>query len=176
MKTFVLERHQIINRTSSETFDFFSDAFNLERITPPFLRFRIVTTPPIQMEKGRLIDYQLALFGVPFRWRTVIEEWSPETHFVDRQLKGPYRLWHHTHTFEELGPHRILMKDVVRYRIPFGPIGRLAQWLFVGRMLRLIFDYRATATARILNGTPVVECPTSDELARSLPLPAFKEV
>ena len=175
MNTYVLERHQIINRSKKETFDFFSDAFNLERITPPFLRFRILTPPPILMEKGRLIEYQLALFAIPFRWRTVIEDWSPETHFVDRQLKGPYRLWHHTHTFEELGPNRILMKDIVRYRIPFGPIGQLARWLFVGRMLRLIFDYRATATARLLNGTSLVESPTSEELAGSLPVPAFQE-
>jgi len=176
MKTFVLERHQIINRSKSETFDFFSDAFNLERITPPFLRFRILTPPPIAMEKGQLIEYQLALFGIPFRWRTVIEDWSPQSHFVDRQLRGPYRLWHHTHTFEELEPNRVLMKDVVRYRIPFGPLGQLAQWLFVGRMLRLIFDYRATTTARLLNGTPQVERPNREELARSLPVPAFKEL
>lgn len=175
MKTFVLERHQIINRSKSETFDFFSDAFNLERITPPFLRFRILTPPPIVMEKGRLIEYQLALFGIPFRWRTVIEDWSPQSHFVDRQLRGPYRLWHHTHTFEELEPGRILMKDVVRYRIPFGPLGQLAQWLFVARMLSLIFDYRATTTAKLLNGTAQVEYPTGDELARSLPVPALSE-
>jgi len=176
MKTYVLERNQIINRSKSETFDFFSDAHNLERITPPFLKFRIITPRPIIMEKGRLIDYQLALFGIPFRWRTVIEEWSPETHFVDRQLKGPYLLWHHTHTFEELTSRRILMKDIVRYRIPLGPLGQVAQALFVGGMLKMIFDYRATTTASLLNGTDHVERPTDDELARSAPLPLFSEV
>lgn len=171
MKTYILQRSQIINRSKSETFDFFSDAFNLERITPPFLRFKILTPRPIVMEKGRLIEYQLSLFGVPFKWKTIIEEWSPETHFVDRQLKGPYLLWHHTHTFEEIGVGRILMKDIVRYRIPFGPFGLLAHWLFVERMLTKIFDYRAVSTAELLNGTPRVEAPTADELARSMPLP-----
>ena len=171
MKTYILQRSQIINRSKSETFDFFSDAFNLERITPPFLRFKILTPPPIVMEKGQLIEYQLSLFGVPFKWKTIIEEWSPEPHFVDRQLKGPYSLWHHTHTFEEVGNGRILMKDIVRYRIPFGPFGIIAHWLFVERMLNKIFDYRAVTTAELLNGTPRVEAPTADELARSTPLP-----
>lgn len=165
MQTYILERSQIITRTKSETFDFFSDAYNLERITPPFLRFRILTPRPIRMEKGALIDYRLALFGIPFKWRTVIEDWSPETHFVDRQLRGPYQLWHHTHTFEELRPGRILMRDIVRYRIPFGPFGMIAHWLFVRRMLELIFNFRATATAELLNGVPTVERPTAGELA-----------
>jgi ligand-binding SRPBCC domain-containing protein len=163
MKTYILQRSQIITRSKAETFDFFSDAFNLERITPPFLRFRILTPRPITMAKGVLIDYQLSLFGVPFKWRTIIEEWSPETHFVDRQLRGPYRLWHHTHTFEEIGPNRILMRDIVRYRIPFGPFGQIAHGLFVRRMLDLIFDYRATATASLLNGTAMVELPDERE-------------
>ena len=165
MRTYILERSQIITRTKSETFDFFSDAYNLERITPPFLRVRIQTPRPIIMEKGALIDYRLALFGVPFKWRTIIEDWSPETHFVDRQLRGPYQLWHHTHTFEELGPRRILMRDIVRYRIPFGPFGMSAHCLFVRRMIELIFDYRATATAELLNGVKTVERPTTSELA-----------
>lgn len=172
MKTFILQRRQIINRSKTETFDFFSDAFNLERITPPFLRFRILTAPPVLMEKGRLIDYQLSLFGIPFKWRTIIEDWSPETHFVDRQLKGPYSLWHHTHTFEEIAEGRILMTDTVRYRIPFGPFGLIAHLLFVERMLRMIFDYRAVTTAELLNGTASVEFPTDDELARATLLPA----
>lgn len=153
MKTYLLEREQIIPRSQSETFDFFSDAFNLERITPPFLRFRILTPAPIEMKSGALIEYQLALFGIPFRWKTIIEEWRPETHFVDQQLKGPYALWHHTHTFEETEPGKTIMKDIVRYRIPFGPLGRLAHVLFVRRMLDRIFDYRAQATAKLLSDT-----------------------
>lgn len=150
MKTYLLEREQIVPKSRREVFAFFSDAFNLERITPPFLRFRILTSPPIQMKAGALIEYRLALFGIGFRWKTLIESWEPETHFVDRQLKGPYALWHHTHTFEEIAPGQTRMRDLVRYRLPLGPLGSIAHRLFVRRMLDQIFDYRTAATAEIL--------------------------
>lgn len=150
MYTYILERTQIVPRSRAETFAFFSDAFNLERITPPFLQFRIVTPAPIKLDEGTLIEYRLNLYGIPFRWRTLIERWQPEETFVDTQLNGPYTLWRHTHTFEELGPNRTLMRDRVLYRLPFGIFGRLAHWLFVRRALALIFDYRATATAELL--------------------------
>jgi len=152
MKTYVLEREQIISLSVEDTFAFFSDAYNLEKITPEFLNFRILTPAPIKMEAGTLIEYKLSLFGIPFKWRTLIEEWDVNRKFVDTQIKGPYALWHHTHTFEELSPGRTLMRDIVRYRIPFGPIGRLAHWFFVERMLRIIFDYRARATDCLMNG------------------------
>ncbi len=150
MHTYILERKQIVPRSRAETFAFFCDAFNLERITPPFLKFRIITPAPIQMAEGTLIDYQLNLYGVPLNWRTLIERWQPGEKFVDTQLNGPYDLWHHTHTFEEIGPNRTLMRDRVLYRIPFGIFGRLAHGLFVRRSLEMIFDYRAKATAEIL--------------------------
>jgi len=150
MHTYVLKRSQVIYRSRGETFNFFSDAFNLERITPPLLRFRILTPPPIEMETGALLDYRLALFGVPFHWRTLIEEWTPAVSFVDSQVKGPYGLWRHTHTFEELSPNATLVRDRVEYRIPFGLLGRVAHLLFVRRALNKIFDYRAKMTARLL--------------------------
>lgn len=150
MKTYLLEREQVIPKSRRETFEFFSDALNLERITPPFLNFSVTTAAPIEMKAGTLIDYKLSLFGIPFRWRTLIESWEPDDRFVDTQLKGPYNLWHHTHTFEQVAPGRTLMKDIVRYRIPFGIFGRIAHVLFVRRTLDRIFDYRAAATARIL--------------------------
>lgn len=150
MQTYILEREQIIPLSRSETFAFFCDAFNLERITPPFLKFRIVTPSPIHMAEGTLIDYELSLYGISFSWRTMIETWQPNGKFVDTQLCGPYDLWHHTHTFEEIAPNRTLMRDRVLYRIPFGIIGRLAHWLFVRRSLEMIFDYRAKATAELL--------------------------
>jgi ligand-binding SRPBCC domain-containing protein len=151
MKTYRLERTQMIARSRHETFAFFSDAFNLERITPPFLRFRILTPPPIKLAAGTLIEYRLKLFGIPLFWRTVIEEWKPEESFVDRQVKGPYAWWRHTHTFEKKGSYQVLMRDLVEYRIPFGLLGRLAHRLFVKRWLKAIFDYRAATTAHLLN-------------------------
>lgn len=150
MKTYILERSQIIDRPRSETFAFFGDAFNLELITPPFLRFRILTEPPIVMTEGTVIEYRLQLFGIRFGWRTLIEQWSPDVTFIDRQIEGPYSLWHHTHTFEELGANGTLMRDRVLYQIPFGPFGQVARALFVRKALDQIFDYRRDMTSRLL--------------------------
>jgi ligand-binding SRPBCC domain-containing protein len=137
----VLERVQLIERPLAEVFPFFADAFNLERITPPFLHFKVLTLPPIEMKSGALIDYQIRLYGAPLRWRTIIEEFTPGVRFVDRQLKGPYKLWHHTHEFNET-PSGTVMTDRVRYKIPYGPLGALARRIFVERTLDQIFDYR----------------------------------
>jgi ligand-binding SRPBCC domain-containing protein len=93
------------------------------------------------MRPGALILYKLSWHGIPLRWKTEIVRWEPTSLFVDNQLSGPYSLWHHTHTFkEERGG--TLMTDVVRYALPFGPLGRLAHWLTVRRNVEQIFDYR----------------------------------
>lgn len=150
MRTYVLKREQIIPLPRHQTFSFFADAFNLELITPPFLKFKVLTKPPVQMKAGTLLDYRLALFGIPFRWQTLIEDWTAEELFVDTQLAGPYALWHHTHTFEALAPDKTLMRDRVLYGIPFNLFGRLAHALLVERMLKEIFDYRAAVVQRLL--------------------------
>ncbi len=141
MAVHVLTRTQRIPRPREEVFAFFADARNLERITPPELHFRILTPAPIQLRAGALIDYRLSLFGVPFPWRTEIEIWEPGVRFVDRQLRGPYRRWHHTHTFED-APGGTLMTDRVEYQVPLGPLGELARRLFVTRQVEGIFDHR----------------------------------
>ena len=149
MATHVLERAQLIDRPRGEVFSFFADARNLEAITPEFLRFEILPPAPVEMRAGTLIDYRLSLFGVPFRWRTRIEEWEPGRRFVDLQLRGPYALWHHTHAFEDAdGGTR--MTDRVRYRLPLGPLGELAHPVFVRRTLERIFDFRRDRIARLL--------------------------
>ena len=130
-------------------FDFFAKASNLERITPPFLRFHIKTPEPIVMRQGTLIDYTLRIHGVPAGWKTEIAEWEPPYRFVDRQLKGPYSLWHHTHAFtEEAGGTR--MVDEVKYEVPFGPLGDLVHSLFVRQDVTNIFKYRNEAIPRLL--------------------------
>lgn len=146
-----LERVMRVERPRDEVFAFFADASNLEAITPSFLRFRIVTPTPIVLRPGARIDYALSLFGVPLRWRTRISAWEPGARFVDEQEAGPYALWRHTHTFEPDG-EATLVRDVVEYALPLGPLGRIAHALFVARALRRIFDFRRDAIARLLAG------------------------
>ena len=150
---YVLERAQLLPGHPDEVFGFFADAFNLEAITPPWLRFRVVTPRPIAMAEGALIEYRLALHRVPVRWLTRIETWEPGRRFVDVQVKGPYRLWHHSHTFEPAGKGT-LVRDRVRYALPLGPLGRLAHAGFVRRDLERIFDFRHGQVAHRLGGAP----------------------
>jgi len=153
---FVLEREQIIRRPRAEVFEFFSDARNLERITPAFLNVRIVTPTPIEMKAGTLIDYRIRLFGVPLKWRTRIDVYEPGTMFVDRQLSGPYRTWIHTHAFSDVeGGKATKMIDRVEYEIPFGPLGRIARLLFVRRTLERIFDHRAEVIGHRIDDGPI---------------------
>jgi hypothetical protein len=146
----VLERQQQISLPMEEAFAFYGNARNLERITPPWLGFAVTTPEPIEMGAGTLIEYRLRLHRVRVRWRTRIEVWEPPRRFVDVQVRGPYSLWEHTHTFEEDGPEATLIRDRVRYSIPFGPLGDLAERLLVRRDLKQIFDYRRDAVAREL--------------------------
>lgn len=151
----VLEREQLLPAPVGEVFAFFADAGNLDRITPPFLRFRILTPLPIELREGTLIDYRLRLRGVPIRWRTRISVWQPPHRFVDEQLRGPYRLWQHEHTFEPVGDGT-LCRDVVRYR-HWG--GSIAERLLVRPDLERIFDYRSS-TLRSIFGPPAGPGPT----------------
>ena len=152
----VLVREQRLLGTPEEVFPFFADAANLEAITPPWLHFGIVSPQPIDMREGALIEYRLRLRGIPLRWHTRIDVWEPGVRFVDRQLSGPYRLWHHTHEFEADGPDRTVMRDVVRYALPAWPLGELAAPL-VRRDLREIFDFRSHAVERLLDAAATPE-------------------
>jgi ligand-binding SRPBCC domain-containing protein len=143
---YLLETEQWFPKPPPDVFDFFADAGNLETITPPFLQFRIVTPRPIDMRAGRLIDYRLRLHGIPIRWRTEIEVWEPRVRFVDRQLRGPYRLWHHEHTFTPLDGGT-LVKDAVTYMVPGGA---LVHALFVKGDVRRIFEYRREILRSVL--------------------------
>ena len=144
-----LRREQRLARSPEEVFDFFGDAGNLEAITPASLSFRIVTPRPIAMGTGTLIEYRLRMRGLPLMWLTRIDEWSPDRRFVDVQLAGPYALWHHTHEFEPLdGGGGTLMRDTVRYALPYWPLGEVAHAAFVRRELAAIFDFRHAEVAR----------------------------
>ena len=149
MRVHELHREQLVPRPLDETFAFFAEAGNLERITPPWLRFEIATPGPITMTTGTRIDYRLRLHGLPIRWSARIEEWRPGREFVDRQIRGPYRLWHHRHVFAK-HPDGTIVTDHVRYALPAGPLGEGAHALVVRRDLDRIFAFRATAVRQLV--------------------------
>jgi ligand-binding SRPBCC domain-containing protein len=144
-----LEREQIVKRPLEEVFEFFARAENLERITPPWLSFRVLTPGPIDMGSGTLIEYRLRLHGVPLGWTSRIELWEQERRFVDQQVRGPYRLWRHLHEFVPAGPSTCV-RDRVEYALPLGWLGDRLGLPVVRRDLARIFDYRRAAVARLL--------------------------
>jgi ligand-binding SRPBCC domain-containing protein len=133
-----LETQLCLPRKPAEIFPFFSDAHNLHQITPPWLRFNVITPHPIPMHPGALIDYRLRIHFIPIRWQTVITHWNPPHGFIDEQKHGPYRLWRHTHTFEEQ-TNGTLAKDTVDYAAPGGP---LVHRLLVRPRVEQIFRFR----------------------------------
>jgi ligand-binding SRPBCC domain-containing protein len=138
VREFTLQTELWLPRPRAEVFLFFADARNLEALTSPWLRFEVLTPAPIEMRSGTLIDYRIRVHGILIGWRTEITEWDPPRQFVDVQLRGPYTLWQHTHTFDEREGGTLCL-DNVRYR-PRG--GALIHWLFVGRDVKRIFKYR----------------------------------
>jgi ligand-binding SRPBCC domain-containing protein len=138
MRTHLFEIRQSFTTLREELFPFFADARNLERITPPWLHFEVLTPPPIEMERGALIDYRLRWRVLPIRWRTEITAWQPPYRFVDEQKRGPYRLWRHEHLFVE-DRETTTMTDRVEYAVPGG---RLVQRFFVKPDVERIFAHR----------------------------------
>jgi len=155
-RTYRLERSQFIAKPREEVFGFFADASNLERITPRFLNFRILTPRPIPMKPGALIDYEIRLYGIPIKWHTRIESFEPPLSFSDIQLSGPYRRWHHRHEFFEVAGGTE-MRDRVDYELPLGLLGAAARELFVRRSLERIFDYRRDVIIEIFGAAKPVD-------------------
>jgi ligand-binding SRPBCC domain-containing protein len=155
VKVHVLERTQLLPGTPEEVFPFFADARNLEAITPPLLRFSVVTPEPIEMGVGTFIQYRLGFHHVPVTWHTSIQAWDPPHRFVDVQVRGPFALWHHTHRFTPApsDPRATLMTDTVRYAVGFGFAGEIAHRVLVRRDLESIFDFRRQELPRLLPGT-----------------------
>jgi len=138
-------------RPLAEVFPFFADAFNLQILTPEFLNFRVVTPAPIDMHVGTTIDYQIRLHGIPIGWKSLISAWEPPFRFVDEQVRGPYKFWHHEHTFE-VRDGGTLIRDDVHYGVPGG---WLAHTLLVRRDLAAIFQYRAEKMRAQFGGNEV---------------------
>jgi uncharacterized protein (TIGR01777 family) len=147
----LLMESQWIDKPLPEVFSFFSEAKNLEKITPPYLKFKVLglSTPTIQ--KGSIIDYKLKLRGIPFKWKTLISDFEMNTSFVDQQQKGPYTKWHHTHTFYDLNGGT-LIKDRVVYKLPLGRLGRFFGGAYVKNDVTKIFNYRKKVIAQHFKG------------------------
>jgi ligand-binding SRPBCC domain-containing protein len=143
--------HQQIPLPLEQVFPFFSNAANLETITPPWVGFEILTPQPIEMREGALIDYRIRLHGLPLRWRTRITVWDPPHRFVDEQIRGPYTLWRHEHRFEA-NAEGTRMTDRIEYRIALDwmPGAGLVHRFFVRPDLERIFGYRREALAKAL--------------------------
>jgi ligand-binding SRPBCC domain-containing protein len=152
MREFTLDTQQTLDSPIGLVFAFFSDARNLEQITPPFLNFHITSPTPIQMRVGAEIDYALSLHGARFTWKSRITVWEPGVRFVDEQVKGPYRLWVHEHRFASAAgnPARTVVTDRVRYAVPGWFLETPIHALFVRPRLKTIFAYRAEATRRLI--------------------------
>lgn len=147
--TYSLSTDITLPKPIDSVFPFFADAGNLEAITPPELRFRIVSPMPIDMRVGALIEYRLSLFGVPFSWLTEISVWEEGRRFIDRQVLGPFRLWIHEHRFEATASGGTRIRDEVHYALPLDPVGRLAHPIVRNRLDR-IFDYRTERVQALL--------------------------
>jgi ligand-binding SRPBCC domain-containing protein len=144
----VLAAEMWLPRPPAEVFPFFADARNLERITPPWLRFSVRTPEPIEMAEGTLIDYRLRLHGLPLAWRSEITAWEPPERFVDEQVRGPYRIWRHEHRLQAHDGGTIA-RDRVEYAVPGGALVRA---LVVRRDLERIFAYRRRALEQVFAG------------------------
>jgi ligand-binding SRPBCC domain-containing protein len=148
MSSFIYHAEQRVPRPIHEVFDFFSHAENLESLTPPWLHFRILGVNPSPVRKGTLIRYALRWYVFPIHWTTEIVEWDPPHRFVDVQLKGPYKLWHHEHRFVAEG-NATLIRDEVEYELPFGFLGSIAHRIKVRRDIGTIFGFHRQAVDKL---------------------------
>ncbi len=148
----MFERKQEVAARVEETFEFFADAANLQAITPAFLGFDILTPAPIEMREGTLIEYRLRLLGMPMRWLTRIQEWVPNRAFTDVQIRGPYALWVHRHTFQPSGAGT-WVHDRVEYALPLAPFSDPVHALWVRPMVERIFAHRREVITQVLGAT-----------------------
>jgi len=151
MHVYRLECEMLARRSIDEVFSVFQDPYNLAKITPPSLRFRVRSKQKVVMRKGAEIEYTIRWLGIPITWKTVIAEYNPPLEFIDQQAKGPYTLWRHRHTFLPTSDG-VRVRDQVEYALPLGPLGRVAHGFVVAQQLRAIFRYRQAKLAQLFGG------------------------
>ena len=165
-RIWVLRATQVLPRTVDEVFPFFADAYNLEKLTPSFLKFNVLTPRPIDMRSGAEIRYKLKVRGLPIKWKTTILNWDPPRQFVDTQDSGPYDLWHHTHTFEPTQDGQAtLCTDVVRYKPKGWFLAGFINKFFVQKDVEQIFQYRFDKLAELF--PPKASEPTQEPVLAS---------
>lgn len=145
---YILNAECVVPASLDEVFEFYSNAMNLEKLTPPWMNFKVVSKPPIDMHEGRLIDYKLTVMGLPLRWQSKITVWEPKHRFMDIQTRGPYKYWEHEHTFEEVS-EGVRVRDEVQYGVPGGVI---VHRLKVRPDIEKIFAYREQKQKEMFGG------------------------
>ena len=153
MATYQLRCEMLVPLPIGELFSVFENPYNLIKITPPWLHFRVTNAEPVAMRKGAEIHYTFKMKGLPMKWTTHVTEYEKPFCFVDEQFAGPYTLWRHRHTFTQTA-QGVLVKDAVDYILPMGPLGRIAQPI-VKHDLMAIFNYRQQALAQLWNGAKI---------------------
>jgi ligand-binding SRPBCC domain-containing protein len=155
MADFIVESRMWLPKPRAEVFAFFADPVTLPSLMPSSLGVRLVT-PPAAMAAGAVFDLRLVWLGLPLRWRAFVREYDPPVRFLDVQVRGPYARWEHRHLFLVEG-NGTRVEDRVVYRLPLGPLGRLAHTLVVGRQLTAMWAYRRRRIADLL--APVFDDP-----------------
>ena len=150
---YTLECELVTRASLRDTFAVFENPYNLARITPPGMGFRILTKDLV-MARGAEIEYELRWMGLPLRWQTLISAYDPPREFVDEAIRSPYRYWRHRHTFR-ISPEGTVVADRVDYALPLGWLGRMAHATVVARQLRSIFEFRQEAIAGLLDAEVV---------------------
>jgi ligand-binding SRPBCC domain-containing protein len=151
--TYLLSSNQILTIPIEKAFSFFEKPENLSEITPEWLNFRF-DNKGVQSEtyEGVEFYYTIRWFSIKVKWHTKIAEYRHPKMFTDIQVKGPYNMWRHLHTFEPV-PEGTLMRDFVTYRIPYGFIGNILHSVIIRTQLLDIFSYRAVRIAEWVDGT-----------------------
>lgn len=151
MPIYTLRCEMLTERSLESTFEVFENPYNLAKITPSSMNFRVTSKERVEMRKGAEIEYIIKWLGIPIHWKTIIEDYQPPLLFIDRQEKGPYSLWRHRHTFEQT-PQGTKVADHVDYQLPLGPLGAIAHAVMVKRQLLEIFNFRQQELGKMFGG------------------------
>lgn len=149
---YTLTSEQILPLSLEKAWDFFTLPTNLDKITPKEMEFRITNNPPNKTYKGQIITYKIGILpGISSNWVTEITHLEDQQFFVDEQRFGPYAMWHHEHHFEKISENKVLMRDIVNFKLPMGILGDLFAGKLVTNKVKFIFESRYTILEKFLN-------------------------